>query len=183
MPNNVEQLRVTLLARKRLPKLGTQRHVAHLLGQALLCQIGHRRGKRAGWRRNQVIYARQVNAQVFGCLFHLGCCPIANDRQVVQVDLAKRARIGRKGQRRVMAAQQLRKMDDANQGMRGLKAHCGLVVVEDAVGHERVQVPAFDQPGPGVSMGNLKCVLLNGTKACVVLREKIEAVFVGCRGQ
>ena len=57
------------------------------------------------------------------------------------------------------------------------------MVVQDAVGHERVQVPALHQPGTGLGMRDLQRELLYLTQFFIVQRPEIQAVFIGGRRQ
>ena len=55
------------------------------------------------------------------------------------------------------------------------------MVVKHAVGQERIEVPALDQPRTGFRMGNVQRALLKSAEIFVIPRHEIQGVlFGGC---
>ncbi|OIQ69842.1 hypothetical protein GALL_485530 [mine drainage metagenome] len=166
MPHAIEQLRVAFLAGKQLAHLGRKRAVANLVVQALLCRAEDR-----GWAEGHLHClrrCRQVNAQILGCLDDLDFGPLVDGCQISVTDVTQGASVCWQGQGGWMVGQLVGQMHDADQRVCGLDPIRFFMVVQNAVGQERVQVPALYQPSTGLGVGNVQGLLLQRTQVLVV---------------
>ena len=116
---------------------------------------------------------------MLGRLAHLLDRALADLGQALGIDAAQHTGIGDRRFVVRMRCQQMRQQHDADQRMGATEARGALMVVEHAVGHERVEVPALDQPGAGFGVGDLQRALFDRTEAGIVRRQEAGCIFLG----